>query len=146
MRAHHRFIYALAGALALGGQALAGPLSIEANKTEPLRFKRPVASIVIGNPLVADIAIFNEQMVFITGKSYGTTNLMAFDAAGNLVYSNDVAVSSPTESLLRVVRGDEVNSYDCTPTCRSIMNPGDAQDYFDNVLNQNRELARAARE
>lgn len=146
MRARYRILSALAGVMALAGQAFAGPLSIEANKTEPLRFKRPVASIVIGNPLVADVAIFNEQMVFITGKSYGTTNIMAFDAAGNLIYSNDVAVSSPTESLLRVVRGDSVNSYDCTPACRSIMNPGDEQDYFDNVLNQNRQLSRAARE
>jgi len=146
MHARHRILSALVAAVALAGPTLAGPLSVEANKTEPLRFKRPVASVVIGNPLVADIAIFNEQMVFVTGKSYGTTNLMAFDAAGNLVYSNDVAVSSPTESLLRVVRGDAINSYDCTPACRSIMNPGDAQGYFDSVLDQNRQLARAARE
>jgi len=144
MRARHRILSSLAGALVLAGQALAGPLNIEANKSEPLRFKRPVASIVIGNPLVADVAIFNEQMVFVTGKSYGTTNLMAFDAAGNLVYSNDVAVSSPTQSLLRVVRGNSVNSYDCAPGCRSIMNPGDEQEYFDTVLQQNRGLARAA--
>jgi len=55
MRARHRILSALAGVMALAGQAFAGPLSIEANKTEPLRFKRPVASIVIGNPLVVRI-------------------------------------------------------------------------------------------
>lgn len=139
-----RFTTAIAAAFAITGVAFSAPLTVEANKTEPLRFKRPVVSIVIGNPLVADVAIFNDQMVFVTGKSYGTTNIMAFDATGSVVYSNDITVLSPTTSLLRIVRGDSINSYDCTPECRSIMNPGDDQGYFASVYAQNQQLATAA--
>lgn len=139
-----RFLAAVTAAIAFTGTALSAPFTVEANKTEPLRFKRPAVSIIIGNPLVADVAIFNDQMVFVTGKSYGTTNLMAFDASGKLIYSNDITVLSPTTNLLRIVRGESIQSYDCTPECRSIMNPGDDQAYFDNVYQQNQQIARAA--
>ncbi len=125
--------------------ASAAPLlTIEANKTEPLRLSKPASSIVIGNPLVADIAVFDEYLLFITGKSYGSTNLMIFDEAGNTIYSGDVSVTNPSKSTLRIVRGDSVQSYDCAPGCRSVLAPGDDPTYFSQVYGQTRDIARAA--
>lgn len=125
--------------------ASAAPLLvIEANKTEPLRLTKPASSIVIGNPLVADVSVFDEYLIFITGKSYGSTNLMIFDNAGNTLYSGDVSVTNPSKSTLRIVRGNVVQSYDCAPGCRSVLAPGDDSSYFSQVYRQTRDIARAA--
>lgn len=137
-------ILAAAAAFVFAAPALAGPFMVETNKTEPLRLKRPAASIVVGNPMVADVAVFNEHLIFVTGKSVGTTNLIIFDAEGNLIFSSDVSVTTGSTSMLRIVRGNAVESYDCAPNCRSVLNAGDDRQYFENVYNQNQSIARAS--
>lgn len=131
-------------ALVLAQAASAQPLTVETNKTAALRLNGSAASVVIGNPVVADITVFDERLIFVTGKSFGTTNLMVFDARGELIYSNDVSVVSGTQTLVRVVRAGQSQTFDCAPNCRSVLNPGDDPAYFGQVFQQNQQLSDAA--
>jgi hypothetical protein len=126
---------ALAGSL-FAASALAGQLSVEANKTVPVRIPGAAASIVLGNKNVADVAVHDEHLIFITGKTFGTTNLMVFNKNGDQVYSTEIVVTVNSSNLVTVNRSGENYTYDCAPECRSVASPGDASAYFDILLQQ----------
>ena len=128
-------VLGLAGVLAIL-PASAGPLSVEANKTVPLRLKGAAASVVLGNRNIADVAVHDEHLIFITGKSFGTTNLMIFDRDGNQIYSAEVVVTISSSNLVTVNRSGSNYTYDCAPNCRSVLSPGDDSGYFDALMQQ----------
>ncbi|MEP7239869.1 MAG: pilus assembly protein N-terminal domain-containing protein, partial [Devosia sp.] len=84
---HVRFI----AALALAGVVVAAPaigatnepISITVNMARILRIAAPAATVIIGNPIVADVTIQDPQTLVLTGKSYGETNLIVLDSMGN---------------------------------------------------------------
>ena len=130
---------ALAGSL-FAATAAAQSISVEANKTVPVRVPGSAASIVIGNKNVADVAVHNEHLLFITGKAFGTTNLMIFDAAGNQIMSSDVVVTANSSNLVTINKSGESFTYDCAPECRSVMSTGDSNEYFDQIVRQQQNL------
>jgi Flp pilus assembly secretin CpaC len=125
----------LAGTL-FATSAVAAQLSVEANKTIPVRIAGSAASIVLGNKNVADVAVHDEHLIFITGKTFGTTNLMIFNKAGDQIFSTEVVVTVNSSNLVTVNRSGQSFTYDCAPECRSVMSIGDQVDYFDSMLTQ----------
>lgn len=126
---------ALAG-LVLASAAHAQQLSIEASKTVPLRLSGSASSIVVGNKNIADVAVHDDRLIFVTGKSYGTTNLMVFNKAGQEVYSAEVVVTANSSNLVTVNRAGQNQTYDCAPVCRSALTLGDDPAYFTSLIQQ----------
>lgn len=124
----------------LHASALAESIVIEASKSTSLRLKGAASSVVIGNPRVADVAVHDANLIFITGRSFGTTNLLIFSEDGKQLYSGDVVVTTNTTNLLNVNRAGETNTYDCAPTCRSVLSIGDELVYFDTLVAQSERL------
>ncbi|WP_213270850.1 pilus assembly protein N-terminal domain-containing protein [Hyphomonas sp.] len=122
--------------LAVASIAQAQQLSVEASKTVPLRLAGSASSIVIGNKNIADVAVHDERLIFVTGKSYGTTNLMVFNKAGEEVYSAEVVVTANSSNLVTVNRAGQNQTYDCAPVCRSALTLGDDPAYFSNLIQQ----------
>ena len=122
--------------LVLSSTAQAQQLSIEASKTIPVRLSGSASSIVVGNKNIADVAVHDERLIFVTGKSYGTTNLMVFNKAGEEVYSTEVVVTANSSNLVTINRAGLNQTYDCAPTCRSAMTLGDDPAYFANLMQQ----------
>ncbi len=122
--------------LAFASAAQAQQLSIEASKTVPLRLSGPASSIVVGNKNIADVAVHDDRLIFVTGKSYGTTNLMVFNKAGEEVYSAEVVVTANSSNLVTVNRGGQNQTYDCAPVCRSALSLGDDPAYFSGLIQQ----------
>jgi hypothetical protein len=90
-------------------------------------------TLVIGNPVIADVTpLKSNGLMVITGKSYGTTNLIALDAAGNPVAESMVRVH-PAENALIVHRGMSRESYSCSPRCEPTINLGDEGKYLGDV-------------
>ncbi|KCZ49943.1 MULTISPECIES: pilus assembly protein N-terminal domain-containing protein [unclassified Hyphomonas] len=116
--------------------AIAGPLTVETNKTVPLKMKGTAASVVLGNRNIADVAVHDEHLIFITGKTFGTTNLMVFDRSGNQILNTEVVVTANTSNLVTVNRNGSNFTYDCAPSCRSIISPGDNVQHFDDLMQQ----------
>ena len=62
-------------------------------------------TMVIGNPLIADVTMLrNNQLMVITGKSFGTTNLIVLDVSGTQVGESTITVVHPNDKLV-VYRG-----------------------------------------
>jgi Flp pilus assembly secretin CpaC len=125
-------------------QAFAGQLTVEANKTKPVRLAGQASNVVIGNPGIADVAVLDNHTLLVTGKTFGTTNLIVFNKEGQQIYSVDVVVTTNTSSLVTVNRAGQNNTYDCARDCRSILAVGDEPGYFDAIGLQNETLKTIA--
>lgn len=134
------FTVKLAGAaaicLCLSAPALAQNVSVESGTTKPLRLAKPASSVVIGNQNIADVAVADPKLLLLTGKTFGTTNLLVFDADNNIVISADVTVTANTANLVTVNRGGNQYTYDCATECRDAPMIGDDQGHFAKALGQ----------
>ncbi len=136
---------ARAFALTLSGFLLVAPafadeLVVEANKTVPVRVKGAAASVVLGNRNIADVAVHDDHLIFVTGKTFGTTNLMVFDKAGRELYSSEVVVTVNASSRVTINRSGAAYTYDCTPDCRSVLSTGDQAEYFGALMDQQQDM------
>jgi Flp pilus assembly secretin CpaC len=93
------------------------------------------ATLVVGNPLIADVSMQAGGTMVVTGKGYGVTNLIALDRAGKVLAEELVRVKGPLESVV-VYRGATRESYTCAPNCERRITLGDSPDFFDMNLGQ----------
>lgn len=109
---------AIAG-LILTTPAFAADHTVEINKTSVLRLSRPAAAVVIGNPKIADIAVHSSDTLLLSGRGFGTTNILAFDEFGQTIMDAEVAVRAPqSSSAIRVnFVGDGYKTFSCNPHC-----------------------------
>ncbi len=116
--------------------------SVTVNVDQALVMKLPerIATIVIGNPRIADAALQSGGILVITGKGYGSTNLLALDRGGRVVLDKTVQVLSAAGSDLVVVyKGVERETYNCAPNCERRITLGDSQGYFKAALDQSHD-------
>lgn len=122
--------------------AAAQQMTVETGTTQPVRLSRAAANVVIGNQNIADVAVADEHMIFLTGKSFGTTNLIVLDANNNIILSTDVVVTTNSASLVTINRGGSSFTYDCAGECRDAPVLGDNADHFSRSLDQAEQLQR----
>ncbi len=117
--------------------ARADTVTVAIDQAQVLRLPDEVATIVIGNPLIADATLQRGGLLVITGKGYGETNLLAFDRGGQIVLDKTVHVLGPaTADLVTVYKGTERESYSCAPECERRLTLGDEPKYFTDTLAQ----------
>ncbi|MCP1336866.1 pilus assembly protein N-terminal domain-containing protein [Futiania mangrovi] len=89
--------------------------------------ERPVGSIVIGNPTIADVSVRDDSYLFLHGRSPGRTNLLVYDQQGGLIGDYLVLVTSSQE-YVRLQRGPAARThYACEPRCEQVL-AGDTSD------------------
>lgn len=126
----------IAAALAMT-PAQAESITVNVDDAQTLKLPDKVAAIVIGNPLIADATLQSGGILVITGKSFGTTNMMALDRAGKTVMNTTVQVTGPKASTLVVVyKGVNRESYSCTPECLPRITLGDDPKFFGDAMSQ----------
>lgn len=126
-----------AACLVPAGTALASDqMLVEVDRAQLLRLDQPAASVIIGNPVIADAAIQDQHMLVITGKSFGSTNLIVLDRNGKEIFSRVLEVRMAEKAVVTMHRGVARNSYSCSPTCEPTLRSGDAKPYFDEVKEQ----------
>src|SRR6185437_13573845 len=117
--------------------ARAYTVTVSLDQAQVMRLPNGVATVVIGNPLIADATLQAGGLLIVTGKGYGATNLVALDRTGRIVMDKTVEVRGPSGSDVVVVyRGTERESYSCSPQCAPRITLGDAPAYFNATLAQ----------
>ena len=94
-----------------------------------------VGTIVVGNPLIADVTVQSGGLMVVTGKGYGRTNVIALDHRGAVLLEKAIQVQGP-HNVVVIYRGVDRESYSCAPKCERRITLGDTKDYFDSTLNQ----------
>jgi Flp pilus assembly secretin CpaC len=107
------------------------------------RLPERVATLVLGNPLVADVSMQAGGIMVITGKGYGETNLVALDKSGAILAEQIIQVRGNGD-LVTVYRGVDRESYSCAPNCERRITLGDGNDFFSATLGQAVARSQAA--
>lgn len=122
----------LAAAVAFDAQrANAEDLVVKFDQSQLLRLPRPAADIVIGNPTIADVTIQGGNMLIITGKSYGITNIIALDAEQTVIQDQRIVVEREETKVVNVYKGSGRESYNCNRQCNGMIIVGDEGKFFE---------------
>ena len=106
------------------------PVTVRLDQARLLKLPERTATLVIGNPLIADAAVQPGGVVVITAKSYGMTNLVALDRTGATLIEYPIQVVGPSDPMVVVYRGIERESYSCAPKCERRITLGDSAAFF----------------
>ncbi|MBI1868794.1 MAG: pilus assembly protein N-terminal domain-containing protein [Methylocystis sp.] len=103
---------------------------VDLDRARVVRMPEGAQTLVVGNPMVADITMLkSNQLMVITGKSFGTTNLILLDQTGNQVGETTIHVL-PNKDNLVVQRGLRRESYSCYPDCTPTIDLADDKEYL----------------
>jgi Flp pilus assembly secretin CpaC len=119
-------------------------VAVNVDQAKLIRLPERVATIVVGNPLIADVTLQTGGIVVVTGKGYGATNFIAMDRTGQVLVDRVIQVEGPTDQLVTVYRGVERESYSCMPICQRRVTLGDGEGYFKSTIDQASALSGQA--
>ena len=127
MRTMRLFVAAIAavGMFAASGIAYARDVRVALDQAFPIRLSEPAEGVAIGNPSIAGVSVQNDRFLFVTGRSYGSTNLVVVGANGRVLYSGRVVVTPDETDVVMVTRGVDTARLECTPLCRPRPDIGD---------------------
>jgi Flp pilus assembly secretin CpaC len=128
------------GIMSLPVAAMAEPaadaIAVNVDQAKLVKLPTRVATIVVGNPLIADVTLQSGGIVVVTGKGYGATNFIAMDRGGEVLVDRVIQVEGPSDQLITVYRGLDRESWSCMPICQKRVNLGDGEAYFKSAMEQ----------
>jgi Flp pilus assembly secretin CpaC len=148
LRRHARVCLLVAAAVLASPAAVvaesADTIAVNVDQAKLVRLPGKVATIVVGNPLIADVTLQPGGMIVVTGKGYGATNFIALDRGGEILVDRQIQVEGPSDRLVTVYRGIERESYSCAPLCQRRVTLGDSDTYFNSAMSQAGSLSGSA--
>jgi hypothetical protein len=117
--------------------ATAGDLIVRYDQSQLLRLPRPAAQIIVGNPSIADVALQDGNLLVVTGKTFGITNIIALDSERNVIQDQRVMVERDDRKVVNLHKGSTRYTYACTPNCEPTLTIGDDKGFFDSVQSAN---------
>jgi Flp pilus assembly secretin CpaC len=125
MRVTRLFIAALAAACVFATPASARDIRVALDQAFPIRLAEPAQGVAVGNPAIAGVSIQNDRFLFVTGRSYGSTNLVVMGDGNRVLYSGRIVVAPDETDVVMVTRGVDTARLECTPLCRPRPDIGD---------------------
>lgn len=120
IRGRSAFLGCVTAAIGLWPQISVGQddmLRVFMDHARVLKLDRPVSKVIIGNAKVADATVADPKTIVLTGRSFGTTNIVLLDADGNAIVDERILVSIDEGNTVRVYRQTERSVLSCTPNC-----------------------------
>ncbi len=118
--------------LSLSGLVHAEEIIVKVDQAKLLHLKKQSSDVIVGNPSIADISVQSKNLLVITGKSYGSTNIIALDSQKNIIVEAVINVVSDDLQTVALFKGSMKQSYNCAERCVSVLSIGDATEYFKN--------------
>ena len=119
-------------------------VTVNANMARVLRINAPAATVIIGNPAVADVTIQDPQTLILTGRSYGRTNMIILDANGDPIADTIVEVAQIKTDTVTIFSGAQRTSVACAPNCQPVIMLGDDMGYTSSVISSSAAVSGAA--
>jgi Flp pilus assembly secretin CpaC len=107
----------LVTSLSTAASAAEEMLNVYMNHARVLKLDRAVSKVIIGNSEVADATVADAKTIVLTGRSFGTTNLVVLDIDGNAIIDERILVSIDEGNTVRVFRQTIRSVLSCTPNC-----------------------------
>ena len=117
----------LAGIFMLGAwSANAGEvINVPVHNAELVRLDRDASVVLIANPVIANVAVESERLIFVIGLEVGETNLYILDAEGKEILTAAVVVVPILDRRVTVDRANknETVALSCSPRCVYVAPP-----------------------
>lgn len=118
----HRLLLALGAAALLAGPGFAvaqsARISVEIDQAQRVQLSGPAGSVIVGNPEIADVTVVDANTLYITGKGYGVTDVVAVDQIGRTVFQSQVVVTAGDGAgRVRIWRGAQSTEMACASSC-----------------------------
>jgi Flp pilus assembly secretin CpaC len=130
--------------IAVFAEPSANTIAVNVDQARLVKLPARVATIVVGNPLIADVALQAGGVLVVTGKGYGATNFIAMDRSGEILVDRLIQVEGPSDQLITVYRGVDRESYSCMPVCQRRVTLGDGDAFFKTTMDQAGNLSGQA--
>lgn len=89
--------------------------------------------VIIGNPSIADVAVQGPDLLVVTGKTFGVTNVIALDQQRNVIQDQRIIVQRDEARVVNLHKGSQRQSFTCSPNCIPTITIGDDSDYFETI-------------
>ena len=119
-------------------------IAVHVDQAKLVKLPAKVSTIIVGNPLIADVTLQSGGIIVVTGKGYGATNFIAMDRAGDVLVDRQIQVAGPTDQVVTIYRGVDRESYSCMPICQRRITLGDGETYFKSTMDQAGTLSSQA--
>lgn len=116
--------------------ARAADIIVDIDEASIHRLMRKAATIVVGNPSIADVNVQGDTLLLVMGKSPGHTNVIALDRAGMEIENVAVHVRNAGTRRVTLHRGSDRVSFNCAPVCDRALVVGDAELPFESLQKQ----------
>lgn len=94
------------------------PMNIEIDQATRVPLRAAAGSVIVGNPQIADVTVVDSNTLYITGKGYGVTEVVAVDAIGRTVFQRQIIVSDGAGAgRVRMWRGAQSTEMACGSSC-----------------------------
>ncbi len=98
--------------------AQSASLNVEIDQARRVQLRGPAGSVIVGNPQIADVTVVDANTLYITGKGYGVTEVVAVDPIGRTVFQSQVVVTAGDGGgRVRVWRGATATEMACASSC-----------------------------
>ncbi len=111
-------------------------IKVTVDQARIMRLDTPARTIIVGNPIIADVNIQDGQILVVMGKSTGVTNMIALDENGREIANIDIVVHSSGTNSLTLYKGAARISMNCAPNCERSLNVGDSSADFELIEKQ----------
>lgn len=119
-------------------------IAVNVDQAKLVKLPAKVSTIIVGNPLIADVTLQSGGIIVVTGKGYGATNFIAMDRSGDVLVDRQIQVAGPTDQVVTIYRGVDRESYSCMPICQRRITLGDGETYFKSTMDQAGTLSSQA--
>jgi len=92
-------------------------LEVPIHQATRVQLGAAAGSVIVANPAIADVAVTDARTLFITGKAYGVTEVIAVDGLGRPLFQRQIVVAPSSAGTVRVWRGRETTEVTCGATC-----------------------------
>ena len=112
----------LAVAAPAAAQAQSAPMNVEIDQATRVPLRAAAGSVIVGNPQIADVTVVDSNTLYITGKGYGVTEVVAVDAIGRTVFQRQIVVTDGAGAgRVRMWRGAQSTEMACGSSCSPSM-------------------------
>jgi Flp pilus assembly secretin CpaC len=112
-------------------------IAVPLDEVRVVQFSQPITTVYVGNPAIADVSVIDSRHVFVLGKAFGETNMVALNADGKQVTNDHVSIFGHTGSMVTLHRGPTQMTYSCASSrCEAAPTPGDDKDSYTTRLGQ----------
>jgi Flp pilus assembly secretin CpaC len=98
--------------------AQSASLNVDIDQARRVQLRGAAASVIVGNPQIADVTVVDANTLYITGKGYGVTEVVAVDPIGRTVFQSQIVVTAGDGGgRVRVWRGAAATEMACASSC-----------------------------